>query len=206
MVLPENAIDDFEHNSLSTYYSGDVSDHEIQTGTVYEGNYALENRSLDASQIYSDPGDGLGEYPSKDALWWYHRGSSDCSGPQFYLRTPNSGSIKFDANVREAELSVSGWGVSDTISQSFPADTWLLNRIRFGWFGTDNINYTIWDGSSTSDTELINKTYTTDGSISDTFSHSSGDYGIEMGDANGDAFWDAITQNNDDGDGGTPEI
>lgn len=56
-------IDDFEHNNLTGYYSGDTGSFGIQSTTVNEGSYALEGTS--SGIITSRPGDGLDYYPSE---------------------------------------------------------------------------------------------------------------------------------------------
>lgn len=69
-------IDNFEHNSLSTYYTGD-SGFQIVTTTVNEGSYALEAHPSSGSLITSRPADGLDNYPGEGDTFKFKTYMSD---------------------------------------------------------------------------------------------------------------------------------
>lgn len=63
--VPETIVDDFEHNALSTYYNGGLSNFNIQSTTVAQETYALEGTSAGFITSHS----GLQNYPSRGDTW-----------------------------------------------------------------------------------------------------------------------------------------
>lgn len=74
-ALPERVVvDDFEDGDLSEY-SGNDGDFSVVSGTSWEGSYALyRDTETEFNGIYSQPGDGLPEYPSRgDRIKAYYK-------------------------------------------------------------------------------------------------------------------------------------
>lgn len=74
-------IDDYERGDI-TPYSGRTSSYSVNTNGVIEGTYALSYDPDTGSdeKIYSEPGDGLQNYPEKgDTIAFYIQGDADTS-------------------------------------------------------------------------------------------------------------------------------
>lgn len=75
-VNKSNNVDGFEHDSLSTYYSGVLDSFSVVGDPTHRGNHALQADTGDTDRIYSVPGDGLENYPSSDDAFQCHVRSS----------------------------------------------------------------------------------------------------------------------------------
>jgi len=155
------AIDDFEHNDLSEY-GGSVgsSDVNIQTGTVFEGTYALELSDPNGNpNIYSTS--GLPRYPQAGDTFEYHvyfDSSSGVSDPglDFGFAYQDADNMYFISTDRNGELELKkrdggsqSTPASDTSLSNFSYDEW--HKVQVEWEEGGSITVSIFDSS---DTEL----------------------------------------------------
>jgi hypothetical protein len=148
-------LDDFEDGDISEY-GGDTGSFTVQTGTVYEGSYALEASSSSDFDTISDTGIDrhYGEY-----TWYaYYPSQSDVRGLLFGSQNENG----FENGNAYYTISkyFSGWnhdlksfnsgsrsnsiGSTDE-SGSIPTGKWLEHK--FKWYSNDTIVYEVYDGS-----------------------------------------------------------
>lgn len=157
-AIPDSVVDNFEAilyedegNTLSDYYSGDVSEYTRQTTTVFEGSYALEcSVPGDGSTFImrSYEGDGL-NYPSEGDTfsYWIRCDASNAgaySGDLLWgVDTDDSGfEVRLDRGSSNYTVESPNETVINDAPYSYPADEW--EEWELEWL-SDQINVTVYD-------------------------------------------------------------
>jgi len=150
----EKIVDDFEDGDISEY-GGSTGSFATQTGTVYEGTYALYN-TADKVSIASTS--GLDNYPSLgdtlsvrvqtdsrsdsiDNVWFNAQSETD---------TPDGYAMRFDYNTNNWQINKwSGGGQNQLASTSvtYPTQSWLEGQMSVASNG--DITATLLDSTGT---------------------------------------------------------
>jgi len=151
-------IDDFEDNDISEY-QGSKTGFITQTGTVYEGSYALSQNdsSADFTEMFSNS--GLPRYPQSGDTFEL-RAYADSSGsgdpeqqPQTLFGVQDADNLYMVGTTEGSTDGLRIWvksggsfnKIASSSSSGVPIDEWMKWVIK--WSSDGNITFTVYDNS-----------------------------------------------------------
>lgn len=160
-------VDDYESGSLDASYTGDTGNATVQTGTVFQGTYALafptdgnpyEMYSTSGLDAYPSQGDTFrvamycGSGSAKASFWF---GTQDATNTYIMQLNPQDGELQMFRTENGSATSIA------LVETAPPQQTWL--DVEIDW-GTD-ITATVYDGGSVVDslTATSETTFTSGG-------------------------------------------
>jgi hypothetical protein len=197
-AIPDSVVDNFEEalyedkgNTLSDYYGGDLSGWSRQTGTVYEGSYALETPDSTNTFIADDGGNFEVTEGNIFSVQCYTPDSNTDFRPIAWgvQSEVNYGSrscyeIKMDTGFPAFALFKTESGSSTILTQdvgtSIPTSEWL--RIGVDWATDGTLTATLYDSSGSQVTQV---------SATDT-TFTSGGVGYGVGGKSGEHYIDYV--------------
>jgi hypothetical protein len=158
-AIPDSVVDNFEDilyedagKTLSDFYSGDLSNFERQTTTVFNGTYALrcianggfyEIDSFSGLQNYPSPGDSFELRMLLDGIddedFRFDFGFQDKDNYYSINISPNTGSYRLEKREGGSE------GALDSKSMSFNANVWY--KVTTSWGTSGSLSTTLEDES-----------------------------------------------------------
>jgi len=133
-------VDNFEDNDIAEY-TGDTGSFTTQTGTVFNGSYALEGTTSSGDALGIHSTSGLDTYPAQGNTFRvniYHTTSGDLNGvlyghqggdQDYYLLRPHDGTQEF-----QLYSNVSGTGFTKLASAAVdpPLNEWMEMEVAWG--------------------------------------------------------------------------
>jgi hypothetical protein len=145
-------IDDFEDGDLSEY-AGDIGGFNVQTGSVYEGTYALESDGPTTSQYIYSTSD-LPRYPRAGDTVQFRAEISRADstiGAVFAATSGESGYLVAldDANERLYLARLDSGSFNMLSENAFTVATGTWYRVKVDWGASGSITATAYNGSGT---------------------------------------------------------
>jgi hypothetical protein len=167
-------IDDFEDGDVGEY-TGDTSDYNVQTGTVYEGQYALEATGAPSSGNSITSTSGLPRYPKAGDIFQFRFRTTDIDdNPELSFGVTDSSNryiiivASKDADSANQRFLEVDNGSYTTLASNTTTDTpigeWHKVVVNWGASGDITIDFFDSDGSNFSTLTATTTTYT-DGGI-----------------------------------------
>jgi uncharacterized phage protein gp47/JayE len=176
-------LDGFEDNDLSNY-GGDSASFSIQTGTVFDGTYALEGSASSSGTIV----DAGNEVEEGSVVHWQQRlAAGSVAGTVFAAEnTDNHYRFVLDEPAGEARMEVLESGtvsqIDTAVSLTVPTGEWL--DVKFDWENGGDFVLYIEDSSGN---EVLSNTFE-----ETTQTYTNGGIGFYTGDTVANEYWDVV--------------